>query len=133
MRKISVFFFLLAFILPVISQVKYSPAWFGPNANPVPEFTDALIPAKTTISLMGDYYFGFGDETKNGYFKIEIPLLPERVSVKIWTSVFEHYQVTDELRALRGMESPSGKATGDFYLQTRISLLKEKKMPLQLF
>ncbi len=127
MRKISVFFFLLAFILPVISQVKYSPAWFGPNANPVPEFTDAIIPTKTTISLMGDYYFGFGDETKNGYFKIEIPLLPERVSVKIWTSVFEHYQVTDELCALRGMEKTSGKANGDFYLQTRISLLKEKK------
>ena len=50
--------------------VKYSTAWFGPNANPVPEFTDARIPAKTTISLMGDYYFGFGDKTTNGYVKI---------------------------------------------------------------
>ena len=127
MRKISIFLFLSAFILPVISQVKYSPAWFGPNANPVPEFTDALIPAKTTVSLMGDYYFGFGDETKNSYFKVEIPLLLERVSVKIWISVFEHYQVTDELSALRGMEGTSGNASGDFYVQTRISLLKEKK------
>jgi len=69
MRKISIFLFLLAFILPVISQVKYSPAWFGPNANPVPEFTDGLIPAKTTVSLMGDYYFGFGDETKTATLK----------------------------------------------------------------
>jgi len=68
----------------VYSQVRYSSSWFGPNANPVPEFTDATIPSKTTISLMGDYYFGHGDRTKNGYIKVDIPLLSERVSLKIW-------------------------------------------------
>ena len=112
----------------IIAQVKYAPAWFGPNANPVPEFTNATIPAKTTISLMGDYYFGFGDQTRNGYFKIEIPLVSERVSFKIWTSLFEHYNVTPELSEYREMNGNlSGKANGDFYVQTRISLLNEKK------
>ena len=117
------------FILNTNAQVKYSPAWFGPNANPVPEFTDARIPAKTTISLMGDYYFGYGDQTKNGYIKIEIPLLPERVSFKVWSTVMEHYQVTNELSAARNMrnENTSGKANGDIYVQTRILILKEKK------
>ena len=72
----SIFLILFSLNLNINAQsVKYSPAWFGPNANPVPEFTDATIPSKTTISLMGDYYFGYGDETKNGYFKIEIPLV----------------------------------------------------------
>jgi len=114
-------------VINIEAQVKYSPAWFGPNANPVPEFTDGRIPAKTTIGLMGDYYFGFGDQTKNGYFKIEIPLLPERVSFKIWTSVLESYEVTKELSAYRGMNgNTTGKPNGDFYVQTRISLLKEK-------
>lgn len=125
------FFILIIFLCQqsIYAQtVKYSPAWFGPNANPVPEFTDARIPAKTTISLMGDTYFGFGDETQNGYFKIEIPLLPERISLKIWTSLFENYNVTTELSNLRGMNGvTSGTAAGDFYVQTRIRLFNEKK------
>ena len=130
MRKIFIFIIILSVYQPlVISQVKYSTAWFGPNANPVPEFTDARIPAKTTITLMGDYYFGFGDQTKNGYFKIEIPLLSERVSLKIWTSLFENYNVTEAISLQRNMANgnTSGKAAGDFYVQTRISILKEKK------
>ena len=107
--------------------VKYAPAWFGPNANPVPEFTDARIPVKTTISLMGDYYFGFGDKTTNACYKIEIPLLPDRVSFKIWNTAFEHYEVTEAISTARDMNGIKiGKASGDFYVQTRISLLKEK-------
>lgn len=129
MRKYILTLILIGSLQSIFAQVKYSPAWFGPNANPVPEFTDARIPAKTTISLMGDYYFGFGDETKNGYFKIEIPLLSERVSLKIWTSLFEHYKVTDMVSSQRDMANgtTTGKASGDFYVQTRIRLLNEKK------
>jgi len=129
MRKKIIYIILIIIIQPsIFAQVKYSTAWFGPNANPVPEFTDARIPAKTTISLMGDYYFGFGDETKNGYFKIEIPLLSERVSLKIWTSLFETYKVSEQVSLQRNMANgnTSGKAAGDFYIQTRISILKEK-------
>ena len=132
-NKMKVFVFILTIISAIIininaQTVKYAPAWFGPNANPVPEFTDGRIPAKTTVSLMGDYYFGYGDETKNGYFKIEIPLVAERVSFKIWSTVFERYKVTPELSAYRQMNGNlTGKSNGDFYVQTRISLLKEKK------
>ena len=110
-------------------DAKYGTAWFGPNANPVPEFTDARIPAHTRLSMMGDAYFGYGDETQNGYFKLEIPLVPERVSFKIWSTILENYQVTDALSAKRGMKNGNtiGKANGDLYVQTRISLLKETK------
>jgi hypothetical protein len=128
MRKISAFAFLIFLFQSIYAQTPYSTTWFGPNANPVPEFTDARIPAKTTISLMGDYYFGHGDQTKNCYFKIEFPLLPERVSLKIWTALFENYNVTTELSNLRGMNGvTSGTAAGDFYVQTRIRLFNEKK------
>jgi hypothetical protein len=129
MKKTIFILFLFLCQQGIYSQtIKYSPAWFGPNANPVPEFTDARIPAKTTISLMADYYFGYGDQTENGYVKVEFPLLPERVSFKIWTSLFENYNVTTELSNLRGMNSvTSGTAAGDFYVQTRIRLFNEKK------
>ena len=147
MKKTILFLIILAFCQSIYSQTaKYAPAWFGPNANPVPEFTDARIPAKTTISLMGDYYFGYGDETKNGYIKVEIPLIAERVSFKFWSTVMENYRVSEELSVKREMnivdgritkgDKPfgikdgytSGTANGDLYVQTRISLFKEKKI-----
>lgn len=109
------------------SQIKYSSAWFGPNANPVPEFTDGTIPAVTTLTVTGDYYFGYGDETKNSYVKAEIPLLPKRVSLKVWSTYFEHYSTTDELKTARGSAKKSGFEGGDLYVQTRISLLSEQK------
>ena len=127
MKKAFSLLLLSIFYQVILGQTPYSTAWFGPNANPVSEFTDARIPAKTTISFMGDSYFGYGDQTKNGYFKIEFPLLPERVSLKIWTALFENYNVTPGLSNLRGMNGvTSGTAAGDFYVQTRIRLFNEK-------
>ena len=128
-KKIFLILLLTGFISSVFAQTaKYAPAWFGPNANPVPEITDARIPTKTTVSLMGDYYFGYGDKTTNGYVKLEFPLLPERVSFKLWFSTLENYTVTPELSTKRGMNGNlKGKPNGDLYVQTRISLLKERK------
>lgn len=128
MKKISLILILFIVENSYSQSVKYAPAWFGPNANPVPEFTDARIPLQTTVSLMGENYFGYEDNTVNGCFKIEIPLLPGRVSFKIWSTIFEHYNVTAELSKYREMNgNTSGKANGDFYVQTRISLLRENK------
>ena len=121
---------LFFFALGVKGQtIDYSPAYFGPNANPVNEFTGASIPAKTTISLSGSYYFGFGDYTRNANFKVEIPLLPERVSLKIWNSIFENYCVTQAVYDERQMEGGNlqGTTNGDIYVQTRILITQEKR------
>ncbi len=130
MKKIytAIFVISISILISFAQTVKYAPAWFGPNANPVPEMTDARIPSKTIVSLMGDYYFGQGDKTTNGYVKIELPLLPERVSFKLWFTTLENYTVTPELSAARDMNGNlTGKPNGDLYVQTRISLLKERK------
>ncbi len=127
MKRIILILCVISILQGIYAQtIKYSTAWFGPNANPVPEFTDARIPAKTTISLMGDYYFGNGDQTTNGYVKLEVPLLPERVSLKIWSTVLEHFNTTDALMLQRGASTSSGFEGGDVYVQTRIRLLKEQ-------
>ena len=127
MKKTCIILLVIICQQGIYSQVRYSSLWFGPNANPVPEFTDATIPSKTTISLMGDYYFGHGDRTKNGYIKVDIPLLSERVSLKIWSAVLEHYQTTEEVMQNRGANTTSGSEVGDIYVQTRIRLWKEQK------
>ncbi len=107
--------------------IHHTTNYFGPNANPVPEFTDALIPQNTNVTLIGDYYFGHGDNTFSNNIKVEIPLIPEKVSVKVWKTLIEYYSVTDEIVSRRSMQKNNGFATGDFYIQTRIRILSEKK------
>jgi hypothetical protein len=124
---------LILSFLPVLqwcfsqNLIHHTPNYFGPNANPVPEFTDATIPEFTQVSITGDYYFGYGDETISNLTKIEVPLIKERVSVKVWKTLIEHYSVSDEILLRRRMSKNKGTATGDFYVQTRIKLLSEGK------
>lgn len=129
MKKIILSYALV--LIPFLSftqQIRYSPAWYGPNAFPVPEHSDASIVSQTTLDITADYYFGFGDNTKNGYFRIEIPLLSEKVSFKVWSGFLEHFEISEELAKLRNIDPEReiiGKANSDVYVQTRIRLLKE--------
>ncbi|GHT67948.1 hypothetical protein FACS189452_06660 [Bacteroidia bacterium] len=112
-----------------IQAVRYSPAYFGPNANPVPQFTDATIPQHTTFTLGANYFRGFeGDLTYNGHLTAEIPLLARRVSLKVWTPFMEYFEVPQDVVIKRDMNgNRTGVASiGDIYVQTRISILAEK-------
>ncbi len=107
--------------------IHHTTNYFGPNANPVPDFTDATIPKNTELSIYGDYYFGYGDQTINPQLKIEIPLLSEKISIKIWNVPVEYYKVDDAIKERRMMIENSGIATGDIYFQSRIGLVNELK------
>jgi hypothetical protein len=117
------------FVLNLQAQtINYSPAYFGPNANPVAEFSGAIIPEYTTLEASCNYFFGFGDQTVNPEVKVEIPLLPQRVSLKVWMALWEKFWVTQNIFEERQM---MGKKTGysnggDVYVQTRISILLER-------
>ncbi len=128
--KIYLLIFFTVFCSFIKAQnIHYSPAYFGPNANPVPEFDNATIPLKTTVKISGDYYFGFGDNTANITLGAEIPLLSKYFSLKMWVNTLEYYKVTQKVYDERNMEGDklSGSAGGDFYIQTRILILPEKK------
>ena len=121
---------LLCTIISVQSQeVIYSPAYFGPNANPVAEFTDATIPKTTQLDLSYNSFFGFGDKTTNLHFRVEVPLFSRRVSLKVWTAILENYEVTPTVYNKRNMQEDmlAGRADGDIYVQTRIRILSERK------
>ena len=112
--------------------VNYSPDYFGPNALPVPEFTDATIVEFTTVNISWNYYSGFGDQTLNPFLRAEIPLIRSKVSFKIWGTAAERYFITPDIRDKRASTEGNlaGTANGDVYVQTRIQLTEEKgKVP----
>ncbi len=106
---------------------RYSPSWFGPNAHPVPELTNARIGKYTNVDLSLDSYFGYGDRTQSSYLRVEIPLVSERIALKLWANLIEHYTVDTIVANKRAMtvDHYSGFARGDIYVQTKIRLLKE--------
>ena len=131
-KKFSILFLLFFGLFNSQKLVSHTTNYFGPNANPVPDFTDATIPEFTELSVYGDYYFGKGDQTVNPYLKVEIPLISEKVSLKVWAVPIEYYNVTDAIKERRGMQKNSGFASGDVYIQTRISLLKNEEKATSL-
>jgi len=135
----NVFFwsiFMMAMFLQINAQqnVKYSPRYFGPNALPVPEVTNGKIPDYTQITFSTDYSFGFGDKTLAWRIDAEIPLLPKFIAIKAWMVVHEFYWLTPEVNYLREPDSvvSHGWSTGDFYAQTRFTILRETKFRPQI-
>lgn len=127
MYKIILAFVLVTISTSIYSQtIKYAPLWFGPNANPVPEFTDATIPEFTTGTITADYYYAKNDHTENLYIKFEVPFISKRLSLKVWSTLLEHYQTSKEIQELRGAKYASGSELGDIYVQTRFSILSEQ-------
>ena len=129
-RKIISTILVLVSLDSFSQTVNYSPEYFGPNALPVPEFTDATIAEFTTLSVSWNYYSGFGDRTLNPFIKAEIPLIRSKVSFKIWGAAAERYTTTLDIRDKRASteEVPVGTANGDVYVQTRILLFEELKI-----
>jgi hypothetical protein len=122
--------------LAVLAQnpVKYSSAFFGAHSLPVPEVTNGKIPEFTTLGLSTDYSFGFGDQTVGLRFDAEIPLLPKYISLNTWMVFYEKYWLTPEVCEIREIDPPvsMGTATGDLYVQTRLSVLSETQKRPQI-
>lgn len=113
----------------IFSQdVRYSTLWFGPNASPIPEMGNAEIPKKSDFYFQLGQNFGDGDRTNDIKIKFEIPVLSERVSLKMWMTALEYYEVSDYTYSLRDMKSKNkGFALGDVYIQNRFRLINESK------
>ena len=82
------------FSISAQNTVKYSPAYFGPHALPVPEVTNGKIPDNTQLGFSTDYSFGYGDQTVGLRLNAEIPLLPKFVSLNLWFDFYEKYWIT---------------------------------------
>lgn len=108
-----------------------APAYFGPNAFPVPDMLDGRVQNQLCIEIAGDGYFGFqGDQTADIFARVFVPLFTDRVNLTIWMPVMEWYEMTPErmatCRVLDSLENRGG-GTGDAYFSTDIQILRGKK------
>lgn len=108
-----------------------APAYFGPNAFPVPEMSDDAVSGNLHLSLRGDYFMGdYGDHTGSLMATLRIPLFSSRVNLVAWMSVVERYSLSESWirHAPITHDTPRrGWTTGTVFLSTDILLWREGK------
>ncbi len=114
-----------------------APAYFGPNAFPVPDMSDGTTTDRLEFELYGDGFICTltqdikDDITFDIFAKATIPLFTHRVNLTIWMPVVEWFCSGPEVNRLRRIRDPerwiSGIDSGDAYVSTDILILDEDK------
>ena len=114
-----------------------APAYFGPNAFPVPDMTDGSTSSDLKVELYGDGFLcsmtssPTDDLTLDLFAKATIPLFTDRVNLVVWMPVVEWFRSGPDVNRLRRVQDPdrwiSGVDSGDAYVSTDILILDEKK------
>lgn len=105
----------------------YAPAYFGPNALPVPEIRDARIDTLISFESSLDFHFSTGDNTQDLFLKLRYPFLNGRVAIEFFGVPIEHFEmdtITRDERVVRDYYA-KGYAAGDLYIGTMIQLLRD--------
>ena len=121
MSLLSVRKYTLAIGLLVCSICSYgftptgvAPAFFGPNAFPVPEMTDGLTSHQLRVEMAADGYWGYNNSrTIDLFARLRVPLFTRWANLTVWMPVYEWYRQTDGI----------GSGAGDVYLTTDIQIL----------
>ena len=115
-----------------------APAYFGPNAFPVPDMLDGSTSGDLKVELYGDGFLcsmtsaPSDDITLDLFAKATIPLFSDRVNLVIWMPVVEWFRSGPAVNAQRRVQNPdrwiSGVDSGDAYVSTDILILDERKV-----
>jgi hypothetical protein len=91
-----------------------APAFFGPNALPVPEMLDGLTSDELRVELATDGYLGYDNSwTADVFARISAPLFTRWANLSVWMPVYEWYS----------QEDGSGSGAGDVYISTDLQVL----------
>lgn len=120
--------------LGVPSQI--APAYFGPNAFPVPDMLDGRTSSNFVLELYGDCFLGTStkraadDITGDLFLKFTLPLFTHKVNLTAWMPIFEYFHTSAEVNELRRLPIKGdlqGINSGDVYLSTDIRILNQEQ------
>lgn len=115
---------------------KIGPAYFGPNAFPVPDMLDGRTSADMRLELYGDCFLGtttnsVGDDITGDIFaRLTIPLFTSKANLTVWMPIFEYFYTSSEVNALRRLPHTGdlqGFDSGDAYVSADIRILSQER------
>ena len=116
---------------------KIAPAYFGPNAFPVPDMLDGRTSSQLKLELYGDCFLGTttnnvaDDITGDLFAKLTIPLFTPKANLTVWMPLFEYFYTSAEVNRMRRLPEPytkeplQGMDSGDLYVSADVRLLSQ--------
>lgn len=109
---------MLLLLAPCMSQAftptGVAPAFFGPNALPIPDMSDGRTYEQLRVEIAADGYFGYdGSRTADLFARVHVPVFTRWANVSVWMPIYEWYSQADG----------TGSGAGDVYLSTDIQVL----------
>lgn len=105
-----------------------SPAYFGPNALPVPAMRKGVPDSLLTFEATAGRHWSRGDKTTDTQLRLSIPFCNGKVAVEASVVPVEFYtmdSITRDVRAARDRDG-KGRAGGDIYFTTVVELVRHK-------
>jgi len=115
-----------------VQYITYSPKYMGPNALPVPDAIQGCVDKESEFETRLVGYSAQGDNTQNLFVRINVPVLPNVISVEINNVVAEHYNMDIQRRTELSAWHGYGQGTvpdGDINLNTVIQIIRDNKFP----
>ena len=115
---------------------KIAPAYFGPNAFPVPDMLDGRTSSELKFELYGDCFLGrttsnvADDVTGDLFAKLTIPLFTPKANLTVWMPIFEYFYTSADVNASRRLPyngSLQGMDSGDVYVSADVRILSQEK------
>lgn len=100
------------------------PAYFGPNALPVPRTGNGSTDSIASIGITGNFHFSKGDNTQNLVIYANYPLVKGVISFDAMWVPYEHYAMSHATKTERHvfyLKYYDRNTTGDFHLNTTFS------------
>ena len=120
---------------------KIAPAYFGPNAFPVPDMLDGRTSSVLKLELYGDCFLGTttgnvaDDVTGDLFAKLTIPLFTPKANLTVWMPIFEYFYTSSEVNSLRRLPHSGdlqGMDSGDVYVSADVRILSQDKHHLDI-
>lgn len=119
---------------------KIAPAYFGPNAFPVPEMSDGTTSSRWKAEFYADHFWGTGtdwkdDHTTDIFARLTIPLFSPRANLVIYGPLYEFFHCgasVNEYRRLPFKGDVDYHTSGDIYVSTDFQTLVQEKHGLDM-
>nr|WP_165155684.1 hypothetical protein [Parabacteroides sp. ZJ-118] len=107
----------------------YSPRYFGANAFPLPVLTGGDLSDRWELELRGEYHTMPGDQTKDIFARVYVPIAQGRAGVVVSGVIQEWYKTSEAVRDERNAVETSSpiRCFGDVIVNCYYQVLRNKR------